>query len=48
MDRRTLVSIVDETLAELPEWVNDQVDNLIVVGTDDGQIMAFGAAPKTK
>lgn len=34
MDRRTFASIIDETLAEVPEWVNDQVDNLIVVVED--------------
>lgn len=31
MDRRTFDRIVDDTLAELPEWVLDRVDNLIVV-----------------
>ncbi len=35
MDRRSFAHIIDETLAELPEWVNEQVDNLIVVVEDD-------------
>ena len=34
MDRRTFAHVVDDTLTELPEWVNDQVDNLIVVVED--------------
>jgi len=31
MDRRTFDRIVDDTLDELPEWVVERVDNLIVV-----------------
>lgn len=35
MDRRTFAHIVDDILAELPDWVNDQIDNLMVVVEDD-------------
>jgi predicted Zn-dependent protease with MMP-like domain len=31
MDRRTFDRIVDDTLDELPDWVVERVDNLIVV-----------------
>ena len=34
MDRRTFAHIVDDTLEELPDWVNERIDNLIVVVED--------------
>lgn len=34
MDRRTFAHTVDDSLAELPSWVQDRIDNLVVVVED--------------
>jgi predicted Zn-dependent protease with MMP-like domain len=34
MDRRAFAHTVDDSLAELPRWVHDRIDNLIVVIED--------------
>ena len=35
LNRAQFAHVVDDTLAELPEWVNEQIDNLIVVVEDE-------------